>query len=607
MKKNVCFLFLTLVLSSASAADPVIPQDGLRAEMQGHWKEALASYKNELRAHPERADLWLRMADIYAKLKKPAEVARATAEAARLRPRDAALQSRLSQAYAMNNQPALALEAIGRAIKLTPNDARLLKAQAELAAWNRNSGLAETGYRAVKGQNAADAATKREIAKLQMQSGKLDEAVSSYAQYIRQYPEDFDAILEYADAQIYRGNFAAARALLDDYLQHAGETGAYRQHETAFLARAGRPDAAITKLQPLLSKSPDDYDLVLSQTFALNANRQIDEAQSKLPVLERLGPKRPETRGAALSVNTPQRSFAGAGAEYYSDSIPLSVFRIYTEGALVGSNGNRLLLEANRWSLRTDRGTGYEAPDGSLQGTVHDVWVKTQLQPLPELQVSLGLGATGSNEFDSGRLLGHIGLTYWASDVLTMTAAHQREPLPVSPKAAALAIYRDENRYSIEWRPDFRTTIEGKGAVDRYSDGNWRREFTFAPRFAVLRSEAHNLDLGASAQWLSYEHNYTNGYYAPENFQRYWGVAYYYWKISENNGLGVVLGAGPERDRQLESGFRMGSNLYAESVCGIYQDWQLRTYAGYGSRLDGSTSSGRPHGSSVGLELIRRF
>jgi len=90
-------------------------------------------------------------------------------------------------------------------------------------------------------------------------------------------------------------------------------------------------------------------------------------------------------------------------------------------------------------------------------------------------------------------------------------------------------------------------------------------------------------------------------------------VAYYYRKLSDKNGIGVVLGLGPERDRDLDGGYELGGNLSVEDLFGIYRDWQLRAYAGLGGRVSDSgagSATGRIQafrGYSFGLEFIYRF
>jgi tetratricopeptide (TPR) repeat protein len=606
VKRCAALLFLLLTMQ-ISAAGPIVPAAGLRAEGQQRWQEALKVYQRELAADPLRADLWLRMADIYSVLKQPADVARATAEAARLRPNDAALQFRLSQAHAVNGQPAAALAAVSHALRLAPGNPVYLEAQGELALWNGDSATAEASYRDLLAQAPDHPAAQRKRAQILQRDGRLDDAVDAYAGHIQLHPGDHPALLEQAQAETFRGNYAAAQRLLERYRGAAGEDSAYLRARAMFLADAGRPQAALSALQPLLGQDSGDYDLQLAQAKALHTHRESAAARRQLDVLDALGPERPETAGARLLVETPRRAHVSAAADYYADSIPLSILRIQLKGQTALHGRSRLSLEFDDWTLRTDPGTGYETPAGELQQSIQDAWLKLDYQAAPALLLNVGVGGARFPD-DQSHTLTQFGLRFWPSDSLSMGLSRQRMPVVVSPRSAALAVQRDENRLDVTWQPGYGGTLDFSAAADHYSDGNRRHEMAVAPRLAVLRRERYNLDLGVSAHWLSFDDAPGNGYYAPGDFRRFWGMAYGYWKGGENLGVSAVLGLGPERDRELDSGYRLGGNLYTEATLGIYQDWQVRAYAGYGSRLDAARyQTGTPHASSIGLQLIRRF
>lgn len=154
--RAVC-IGLLLLVPSVRAEDATVPPEGIRAESEKRWDDAISIYRKALDANPARADLWLRIADIHAVRGENGLAADATAEAARLRPEDAALQCRLSQYCAVANRKEEALAAIRRAVALSPSNVEYLRAQAELAMWNDDPALGDASYQALLRLNPADA------------------------------------------------------------------------------------------------------------------------------------------------------------------------------------------------------------------------------------------------------------------------------------------------------------------------------------------------------------------------------------------------------------------------------------------------------------------
>ena len=126
----------------ATIAAAQIPAEGLKAEGEHRWGDALALYEPVVRDHPERADLWVRISDIRAAMGDVPGSLAALYAAVNAAGSDGDLYARLSRAYAAANQPKAALAAIQGAVALRPSDPGLLKAQGDLAAWAGNISLA---------------------------------------------------------------------------------------------------------------------------------------------------------------------------------------------------------------------------------------------------------------------------------------------------------------------------------------------------------------------------------------------------------------------------------------------------------------------------------
>lgn len=611
-KVNQWSVALAALLFAGGACAAAVPDDALRAESQKRWDDALAIYRLMLEADPDRADLWLRSADVHAAAGHTREAAAATAEAVRLRPNDAALQARLSQAYAASDQPAQALQAIRRAVALKPDQTEYLRSQAQLALWNRNLDLALATNRQLLALDAKDREALLGIAHAQFMSGALDESVKSYARYHAAYPKDADALLAWADAQMYRGNFHEADRLQAQYRQQAGATPAYLKARAGLQARSGRPRAALELLKPQLAQSPQDYDLNLSRTLALHSNREPARAIDSLPTLDRLGPTRPETRGAHLQVETPQRTNVLAGARYSSDTDDVDILHLYAGATISPTAKSQLSLLFSHDRLEAPFGSGLEALDGDETVELDELALAGRYQ-FSALAAGRAQVGRAENDRDDSTTTYLLGLDLWPSDRFTLSLERIADVLTVSPRTVDLFIERDRNRVNFGWQPGDRSFFDGILGYDLYSDGNRRSEVTLAPRWALRRTESYNIDVGLRGQWFSFEQNLSNGYYDPDEFYRLWLVGYGYWKLSDNDGIGLVVGLGPERDMTLDDAVKLGGDVSAEGTFGIYRDWQLKASAGYGGRFTDSGAgsavgdSDSYRGYFVGLELMRRF
>src|SRR5690554_7900104 len=98
MKRLVAGVVFTFCAGTLMA-EPVVPEQGLKAEMAGEWGTALTVYQGVLGQQPQRVDLWLRMADVYHHLNREDDKLYALEQAAKAAPGDAAVAFRLSQAY----------------------------------------------------------------------------------------------------------------------------------------------------------------------------------------------------------------------------------------------------------------------------------------------------------------------------------------------------------------------------------------------------------------------------------------------------------------------------------------------------------------------------
>lgn len=267
-------LLLSSILMSVSLAAfgaEVIPDAGLRAEMEGRWNDAIKIYQEVLQRDPAQAHLWQRLADIYVRQGNPAAAAEALEQATRHAPNDAKLFFRLSQAHASakekHDKPALA--AIRRAVELDPNNLEYLRAQASIANWNADYALAVSSYVKVLELAAGDAAATLGAARASVWKGDRDGAKKFYQAYVKAQPQDQVALMEYIELEAERGDYPAALASGELYRQRFGESLEYWIRMADLYALSGNDAASAEALQNATRFSSKDPALFyrLSQTY----------------------------------------------------------------------------------------------------------------------------------------------------------------------------------------------------------------------------------------------------------------------------------------------------------------------------------------------------
>ena len=116
-----------------------LPPTGLRKEQQGLWTEALLFYQDFLQQHPERLDLWQRLADIQTMLQHPEGATLSLLWGNRYTTTDqAANYFQLALAHAFNNQSQAAVAACRHAAQLDPDNLTYLRVLGLLARDNND-------------------------------------------------------------------------------------------------------------------------------------------------------------------------------------------------------------------------------------------------------------------------------------------------------------------------------------------------------------------------------------------------------------------------------------------------------------------------------------
>jgi tetratricopeptide (TPR) repeat protein len=592
------FALLTC-LAGAAWAQTNVPEAGLAAESDGRWDDAMRVYRQVLAAEPSRADLWVRVADIAARLERSSDVTMALSRAVEVSPDNPALFFRLSQAHAAANDPAAAEQALERAIALRPFDPEYIRAGAVLATWNGDYPAAARRYRQLQTLQPSDTTIALYLARVSAWSGETAEAVDAYRQYLRAHPDAEGVWLDLATAESWRGNYASALAALDEYHDRFGETRAYSLVLARVLAGAGRPTRAVDVLEPLWQQEPGSYDVNLARAIAFTMQRSITGTHDALAAVRRLDPTSRETRNAERLARATIGSSIEPGFTFYGDSDHLQVARIAPSGSFVLKSGTRLSAGYARYSLRARPGSGLESSAGGA--AIHEHTWGELAQAFGGLTVS---GRVGSATADGRRRPQHaVGVQWRASDGLTIGLERSDAFVVISPRTVDLGLTEQRYRSDLLWTPTLMTTVAAEASRQEFSDGNIRWEMRLAPRRAFVRADLMNLDLGLSAYRLETSRDLANGYYDPRKYEAYQAIAYPYFKVSENVGFGLSLAAGAQREGQRP--FDFGGGASAEATLGIYQPWVLRITASATHNLRQESGAFRGYAGSV--VLMRRF
>lgn len=603
MKRLLLICVIVLASPWASCAEMGLPENGFRAEQEGRWEDAVTVYRDALRSNPQQIEIWLRLAEIHSHLKQYDKTADALDQATRARPGDAALWKKLSEARAMADDKSGAFVAVGRAVELAPDNLDYLRAQAQLALWANNSAAAAASYHKILTLAPDDAKAWLWLARVNSWDGQTDTAVKEYRAYLERQPDDKEVWLELIKVEGWRGDFPTALDELDQYRMRFGADRGYLEQRARALAWLGKSEDALAITQQLLTDTPRDPEVLATRLIALNQANRIDEALVDLQTIESIRPDSKETKTLQRYLLTPLRSSISVGSNYNSDSDDIHILRMTVDSEYVLSPQTRLIAGMEGQRLDAKVGSGLENMSGTDNADYRRVWggVKHRFSPAlaGDLQVG-GANADGNHQFTEYR----VGLDFRPSDEWWLRPQVERDLYAVSPRAVSLHLERESTRLQARWTPGIRYVVDAALSHESYSDGNKRWEATLAPRRAILRTQAFNLDIGLSGTWFGFEQNLNNGYYDPRHYQRYAVTSFIYWKLGEDNGVSLALSLGGQKDDSMND-FKFGGDAVVQGFVGLTRDWYLRVYGSLLHNVQATSSAYRSN--TIGFVLTRRL
>jgi tetratricopeptide (TPR) repeat protein len=599
-------ILLAALTAARVLAETVVPAEGLAAEGEKRWADAVAIYRTAISNDPQRVDLWLRIADVEATQDHNIVAAEATAMAAALKPDDAATWARLSQAWAVANKPTQALEANEHAVQLDPANVEYLSARAQLANWLGLSPVAAESCRRILELNPDDEIALLALARARSWTGELDDSVRAYRKYIKMKPDQLMPILELARVESWRGNFPEASKLIDRAAQQGADETSVQREKAKILAAADRPRAAMELIEPLLKEYPSDFEVHYAALVARHYGLRPAEARKEFDILKALRPDSKDTAAAESLVTTPQRHVVEGAVRYYEDTDHLTTTTVTGRGDLRLNDRTRVNGAIKVDTLSARKGSGLEQEDGETDARYESARIGANWIATPSLYARATMGAA-TFEGDTMPVF-NAALDARPADSFSLHGEVDRDAYAISPRALSLAVKRTLGKLSAQYAPGLRWTVTGGGAYGELSDGNEYWECALAPRRTVLRSEWLNLDLGVRGTGFGYTDDLNNGYYDPEVYQQYSGTALGYTKLSANSGLGFLAAAGWYKDNTMGQ-FDFGWSTDVDLTVGARSDWLMKLSGGYfeNFRTAASSGTGSYHALVASLSLGRRF
>ena len=126
----------------------------------------------------------------------------------------------------------------------------------------------------------------------------------------------------------------------------------------------------------------------------------------------------------------------------------------------------------------------------------------------------------------------------------------------------------------MNWEPDLLYTVAGMAGYSDYTDDNDSWEAMIAPRRSILRREKINLDIGVRGLWFGFDENLDHGYYDPTLYESYMVTSFWYWKISDDDGVSLTIDLGAIKDDDMSS-YEFGWGSSIEATFGLYRDVML--------------------------------
>ncbi|HEV2523953.1 MAG TPA: tetratricopeptide repeat protein, partial [Gammaproteobacteria bacterium] len=475
-----------------------------------------------------------------------------------------------AQKYSEANRPQEALLYINLATVKEPRNISYYKLQGEMALKEKNYTLARKSYDYILAVEPYNKDALLGMANLEVQQNNLDAAVCAYENYLALYPDSKEVWLDYAALQSRRGNFVAGFHLIRQYKDRYGETYEYLSEKARLFEMAGYPEHALSLVNCLLVKAPNDYDLRFIEASALEKHNEPGAALKALDEIERKFPKETDNKELREVISTPNRSSLTVDGNFYHDTDDIKIVGSGIHGEYFIRPGTSIIYGLKQENLSTVIGTGGETIDG--HGTIWDnaQWVGLTHQISPKIGVS-ALGGIGEIKKTRSFFLYDLNVKTNPNDYVQMDFQKGQDLYASSPSSVSLRILQKYNRMNIDWQPYVQKHLIVGLEYDHFSDNNKMKGLTLNPYATILSSQYFDINFGPYANWQKFSLQTESGYYSPRIFQLYQALSEITYKQSDNINYILTLAAGTDKDEtMLKRGF--AGDLTLQAIYGIYAD-----------------------------------
>lgn len=433
-----------------------------------------------------------------------------------------------------------------------------------------------------------------------MWTGHADAATRTMREYVAGHPDDQAAVLDMARYLTWSGDYAGARSVLDAHPK-AARSSEGQVVLAGVLAWGGWIRAAQRVNAPPLAADPDGLLPNYTQAIALRQSARPREALPYVAAVKRATPDGKDARDLERSVRIHTDSFVALDYQHGSDSDNLERSQPTLRAELAQGEALRWTAEFGRWNYRAPLSSPFASINGAR--SLDENRGLVGLRYAPSLYTTFSAAFGRSSIDGDGTALWRLGLDHRFSDSFRADLLADRDRVAASPRSLSLGLDLTSVTGHAQWTPDFRWTGDLWLRRDHLSDSNDSTDWNAALRRAVVRQPGVMLDLGASAEHLSFDRNPGHGYYAPDDYRRYALTANLYVGFGEDAGMSVQAGLGRQRDETFTA-WRRANDISASLVVGIFSPWQLSVNAGYSERV---LNTGAYEGRSWGITLTRRF
>ena len=428
--------------------------------------------------------------------------------------------------------------------------------------------------------------------------GDLAAAITRMQAHIQAQPGDSAARKDLARYYLWTGDYAEADALLSPMAGTDAEAKSLLANTSAW---AGKVDRALALNAEALAEQTPNFLAQFTQAVALRQTAQAGRAWPYVEAAERMQPEGKDVKDLRRGTYVRTASDITLQWGLLDDSDDIRAERFALSANIRMDDDWYLLGGWSHTDYRAPIGGGYEPISGGDSIADRQFWLGAAFTPAADTRITMAVGRSDSKAGDE--TTGLLRVDQRASDDFSFSVGFDRNRLGISPRSVSLGLMRDQWWLQARYTPGYHWTFDAAASFDDINDGNRRSDWQFAARRAILRNQTVQLDLGAEVQWLGFNNNPGNGYYAPDNYRRAALTASAYFPIGDDAGFYARAGVGMQRDESFSS-WKSANDISVEWVTGIFSDWELRIQAGYSDRAQ---QTGLYDANRFGVQIKRRF